>query len=36
MREYADYLAECREYGQEHPLTEEEFEVLLIEEKEMK
>ena len=25
MRDYIDYLNDCREYGQDEPLTEEEF-----------
>ena len=35
MREYADYCADCLEYGGQ-PVTEEEFNELLKEEKELK
>lgn len=35
MREYADYLEDCAEYGGQ-PVTQEEFEAILIEEKEVK
>lgn len=35
MRDYLDYLENIREYGGQ-PITQEEFEILLQEEKEMK